>query len=222
MKELSIEEKAKRYDEAIEKAEKWHNAPNIDKIPTFGNKIIEDIFPELKMSEDERIRKATIEFVRQNNSFNCTLGISKEQVIAWIEKQGELKPIERDTEIHDLWVYIREWNDKFGRLPVDEDELASCIDYVMKRQKTADKVEQKPSWSEEDNKMLDSIIDCLDGTGLLDFDQIDWLKSIKHKSHWKPSEEQMEALKKRTQGLHTNSETRKILESLIFDLQEKL
>lgn len=42
MKNLSIEEKAKRYDEAIEKAEKWHNAPNVDKIPTFGNRIIED------------------------------------------------------------------------------------------------------------------------------------------------------------------------------------
>lgn len=43
--------------------------------------------------------------------------------------------IEQDTEIHDLWVYIREWNDKFGRLPKDEDELAVCIDYVMKRLK---------------------------------------------------------------------------------------
>ena len=48
--------------------------------------------------------------------------------------------IEQDTEIHDLWVYIREWNDKFGRLPKDEDELAACVDYVMKR--------QKPVWSE--------------------------------------------------------------------------
>ena len=51
-----------------------------------------------------------------------------------------------------------------------------------------------PSWSEEDKKMLDRIIDCIDGTGLLDFDQIDWLKSIKP-NHWKPSEEQMKAIK---------------------------
>ena len=49
--------------------------------------------------------------------------------------------VEQDTETHDLWVYIREWNEKFGRLPKDEDELASCIDYVMKR--------QKPAWSEK-------------------------------------------------------------------------
>lgn len=41
------------------------------------------------------------------------------------------------------------------------------------------KDEQNPAWSEEDEKMLDSIIDCIDGTGLLDFDQIDWLKSLK-------------------------------------------
>lgn len=65
------------------------------------------------------------------------------------QKQGKQKPIEQDTETHDLWVYIREWNDKFGRLPKDEDELASCIDYVMKRQKPADKVEQKHAWSEK-------------------------------------------------------------------------
>lgn len=56
MSELTIEQKAKLYDEAIEKAEKWRNAPNINKIPTFGNKIIEDIFPELYEPEDEKIR----------------------------------------------------------------------------------------------------------------------------------------------------------------------
>ena len=58
-------------------------------------------------------------------------------------KLVEQKPVEQDTEIHDLWVYIREWNEKFGRLPKDEDELAACIDYVMKRQKPTDKVEPK-------------------------------------------------------------------------------
>ena len=69
--------------------------------------------------------------------------IEKSNPYSGKQKQGEQKPIEQDTEIRDLWVYIREWNEKFGRLPKDEDELAACIDYVMKRQKPADKVESK-------------------------------------------------------------------------------
>lgn len=48
MKELTTEQKAQRYDEAIERAKKWYNAPNINKIPTYGNRVIEEIFPELK------------------------------------------------------------------------------------------------------------------------------------------------------------------------------
>lgn len=92
MKDLSIEQKAKRYDEAIEKAEKWHNAPNVDKIPTFGNRIIEDIFPELYESEDERIRKTLRKRIIRYDPNNEILikeeGISQRQFIDWLEKRG--------------------------------------------------------------------------------------------------------------------------------------
>ena len=54
------------------------------------------------------------------------------------------------------------------------------------------KIEQNPAWSEEDEKMLKSIIYCIDGTPLLDSDQIDWLKSLKPR--WKPSEVQIKVL----------------------------
>lgn len=94
MSELTIEQKAKLYDEAIEKAEKWRNAPNINKIPTFGNKIIEDIFPELYEPEDEKIRKwliAQLELKSDmiNNSRELELMILKS--IDWLEKQGQSK-----------------------------------------------------------------------------------------------------------------------------------
>lgn len=92
----------------------------------------------------------------------------------WLEKQVEQKPVEQDTEIHDLWVYIREWNEKFGRLPKNEDELAACIDYVMKKQKPADKVEPKfkvsdwitngeYTWKVTDIKPLDYILQSQNG-----------------------------------------------------------
>ena len=105
MKNLSIEEKAKRYDEAIEKAEKWHNAPNVDKIPTFGNRIIEDIFPELYESEDERIKNEIIDYI---STADDKVLIPYESWIAWLEKQGRQKSmkvyrVENEAEQKGLW-----------------------------------------------------------------------------------------------------------------------
>ena len=58
MKELSIEEKAKRYDEAIERAREINNEQRIQPYD-----IMTRVFPELKESEDERIRKEITEFI---------------------------------------------------------------------------------------------------------------------------------------------------------------
>lgn len=44
-----------------------------------------EIFPELCESKDERIRKELIEFVKSRGGF-------KQEYIAWLEKQGEQKP----------------------------------------------------------------------------------------------------------------------------------
>ena len=50
MKELSIEEKAKRYDEALDNAKVVYKTIRKDLKP-----VIEQIFPELEESDDERI-----------------------------------------------------------------------------------------------------------------------------------------------------------------------
>lgn len=95
MKELTIEEKAQRYDEAIERA-KEINREHSKK----GFKISDDvlyIFPELresKKSEDELHRKWILEYLYDGlrksdeqfkGQFKCA--------IAWLEKQGEKKSI---------------------------------------------------------------------------------------------------------------------------------
>lgn len=77
MKELSISEKAKAYDEAIERAKKL-----------YGNGIAEEIFHELKEDDTERIRKNCIHFLElQKQHHAATFEI--EECIAWLEKQGE-------------------------------------------------------------------------------------------------------------------------------------
>ena len=81
MKELSINEKAKAYDEAIKRAKK-----------IYGNGIIERIFPELKEGDDERIKKNCIHFLElQKQHHAATFEI--EECIAWLEKKCETYPI---------------------------------------------------------------------------------------------------------------------------------
>lgn len=48
-------------------------------------------FPELRESEDEKIRKLLIEAVIQvlQDQYCSNRGVSKEKVVAWLEKQGE-------------------------------------------------------------------------------------------------------------------------------------
>ena len=87
MKKLSVEEKAKRYDEALKVLHKYDGA-NI----MFSQSLKEEMFPELKESEDERIKRCVSDAVRKYGVEFATGTITKEKMIAWLEKQGEQKP----------------------------------------------------------------------------------------------------------------------------------
>ena len=89
---MTIEEKAQRYDEAIKTTRKWYDANTNE-----GYRgIFEDIFPELKNSEDknEKIRQALIKLVTNHASMDLFIeyDIHLDEAIAWLEKQGEQKP----------------------------------------------------------------------------------------------------------------------------------
>ena len=90
----TIEEKAKRYDEAYKVAESIHRfSSNPAEI-----KRMEEIFPSLKEYEGERIRNVLIGWINLESSisFGDTFdGFSKEQILAWLEKQGEQKPADK-------------------------------------------------------------------------------------------------------------------------------
>lgn len=57
-------------------------------LPKETMEILQALAPELTESEDERIRKALIDGVRQ---IRCKNGITQEQMIAYLEKQAEQK-----------------------------------------------------------------------------------------------------------------------------------
>ena len=85
----------KKYKEALEIARQFSEHP----LQEDSSNIVEYIFPELKESEDKEIRKWIIDDIRYNMN-NEPLNNSEykkkaERAIAWLEKQGEQKPIDK-------------------------------------------------------------------------------------------------------------------------------
>ena len=96
MKELSIEEKAKRYDKALERAK---NTIEVNQTIPDIVECVESLFPELKESEDERIKEDIITYLSTVEDKEL---IPYESWIAWLEKQDESnKTFNRDVEIED-------------------------------------------------------------------------------------------------------------------------
>ena len=107
MEKLSIEDKARRYDEALRKARIYY-----DDYKTRDNILyvedMEDMFPELKEIEDERTRKEIIRFIQME--------VEDEMVgnkwLAWLEKQGEYKSPEEVLKIRQE-LYQSGYNDGY-------------------------------------------------------------------------------------------------------------
>ena len=78
---MTDKEKAKAYDEALEKARKYRDEEGFTEM--------EDVFPELRESEDERIRKELIEAFEAYDVESSWNLIPVKHILAWLEKQKE-------------------------------------------------------------------------------------------------------------------------------------
>ena len=94
MKELTIEQKAQKYDEAIERAKALYD--NNQPISS-SNVIIDNIFPQLKESKesrDERIRKKLLssfkDIMADADEDELWYELPYTDIIAWLKKQGNL------------------------------------------------------------------------------------------------------------------------------------
>ena len=170
---MTIEEKAKAYDEAIERAKESFSYPSY---PGFMR--VDIIFPELKESEDEKMRAMAIKAVHAPEAQSCikSWGINPDDVIAWLEKQ---KPVElsksaytnnknvieyADKYSHQIWEklmdnYKRITNYSIGCNDVSDIVLNSIIDTYnwLEKQKSTNKV----NWTEltyEDINTLEGLI----------------------------------------------------------------
>lgn len=87
MKELTIEQKAKAYDEAVKEAAIAYKDEDRHLKAT-----LERIFPELREPEDEKIRKELTEYLKSASGGFLETAITCKTFgkwLAWIEKQGE-------------------------------------------------------------------------------------------------------------------------------------
>lgn len=79
-----------KYEQALERCKKEFNFNNLVYSHEEIKQRLERVFPELKESEDEKIRRALIQHIKYKVS--VISGWRKEELIAWLEKQGEKKP----------------------------------------------------------------------------------------------------------------------------------
>ena len=154
-----------KYNNALEKARLRYN--EIKDTNCSEEKFLLDLFPELKESEDERIRKGIIDFLWKEKIFLQEAHSSVENnpkyrfvmdAIAWLEKQGEQKAImnvpTREVILF-IWDLGNEWKELTnGSIST---KYGTQLDYIQKhwheseyylrekqgKKKATDKVEPK-------------------------------------------------------------------------------
>lgn len=154
---MTQEEKAQRYDEAIEIAKSWHADAQIG-----FKKSLESLFPELKESDDERIRKKLIDYFKENNAALAFEGISNESVLAWLEKQKTsdealqyLKENHSPSEVSDFQaamnIAVAKAYDKGYNDGLKKQGEQKSVDKVEPKFKVGDKIYLKPEYRMPDD-----------------------------------------------------------------------
>ena len=208
---MTTEEKAKAYDKAIERAKEYFNSPRT----CFDIEQLCNVFPELAESEDERIKQELISFFTErakyteDSTFN---GLSSKEIITWLEKQSKQKYTQRDIDdaylkgIADVKREVEKIDEQTEKMKKEiaefifnskEDikqryEWIKCLGFDVKFSNEEKQDEQKLAWSEEDDRMLDKCIKAACSNYYPGISSVrDWLKSLKERYTWKPSDEQM-------------------------------
>lgn len=214
---MTTEEKARAYDEALERARIWQNHLYDTNDRDYADEL-NYIFPDLKEPEDERIRKELIGFLRNipNSNYTC------EEMALWLEKQGEQKHTDMvealrteyekgraDTisEMKSSWseedvkkpnggIVLEDFNDGNGFYKVNlaylNEEQVKEIEELVKRWDCQPK-------ENEDESIISDLLDYFDEDKCLKHevnDVVKWLKTIKPqpKHKWSIDDERVIAI----------------------------
>ena len=182
MKELSIEEKARAYDEVREKI-----------TIRFGSNVANEIFSELRESEDERIRKwIRKELESKYVVDNIVNNVMADKALAWIEKQADTqKKIDHAYAkgLADAQKALeKQGKNNMGISEATKQELESNLNEALEKEtpescnKFLDK--QKPvEWHREDEQNLNACLGYIPDEFLRR-----WLKDVTHVKYDKPAD----------------------------------
>lgn len=130
--EMTIEQKAKAYDEALEKARQLCAYPTSK--PFISD--LQDLFPELAESEDERIIKAIINVFATHKDYEVFFGAFVKEILSWLEKQGEHAKFRDSIQV----------GDKVTR---NQDGMLVNLSQLNRVAKKDEKQSEQKPWSEE-------------------------------------------------------------------------
>jgi hypothetical protein len=207
-----MEDYKRKYEHALENLKRIKTANKDNKeLVNF----IEYQYPELKESEDERIRKHLIKHFG-NKSKEDWNGVPVKSILAWLEKKGEQKPFDYENANIQQKDFASNGKPKFkvgdiitNKKSKDTVKIVQILhdsycysgwdgaatvhsDFSISEQDNWELVEQKPTWSEEDDIEISVLINALGELETYGGDfskQKNWLKSLKDRIQPQPKQE---------------------------------
>lgn len=187
-----------KYEQALERCKEEFNFNNLAYSHEEIKQKLKRVFPELEESEDVRIKYEIVAFIEQSIHRGGGTPIPQEQEnrwLAWLDKQGEIKPASKMQVSEKLYEHIRNTcaciSDALGSktlvdvndyLEQADADAQSAFDMIEKQ------IEQTPAWSDEDENLLNLSLDNLtelknrfgEKYGKVG-DCIDWLKALRQR-----------------------------------------
>jgi hypothetical protein len=242
----------------IDYKQKIRNYMNSSEVDTLYKSMLNNLFPELKESKGDMIRKRLTEyfggyydgFATDRNPVNVYWeGLEVKEILAWLEKQGKKKSDNKaDSIIYSYitpnpkffqWIYDRLINVHNENPSVDYmlslkkriEDMQNPINYDMKEalqteyeKGRADAIaEMQKTWSEEDERHLNTAVAYLKDAREFKKaaeDCINWLKFLKERYTWKPSDEQISIIEFVMEDIEKDSLRYAILNSILEQLKK--
>ena len=103
------------------------NYPHVSSSGTQFESALRELIPELKENEDEKIRKVIRGWINTRPAFFFDNGISKEEMLAWLEKQ-KMKIWNKDDE-HMLNICCILLNEQ-RKHQINQYDIDDCISWI--------------------------------------------------------------------------------------------
>ena len=181
----------------------------------YDDATIEFLFPEVKENEDEWIRKWLIEMVeelRKENPTNAEHNGNCSEAIAYLEKQKEQKPVEKEITLTSFEGTLNTFLFDFANSPIEDCEPK---EYVKKHSAEI----LKAAYKELNAKLQQDIFEARQ-EGVRDGYEV--AKAEQKPAEWKPQLESLEALMYAIEGKWEMIKPTSYLSRMLEDLYDGL